>query len=115
MDRIRSRNLPIAQKYLNILQVLCLLDDAQRLALLRKADSKLVTYLCECALNILRGNVPLTSKKSKSKLRQQAPLLRKLATPSSSSSVKKKLLIKSVHLLPLILKPVLSIWSTQKK
>lgn len=115
MDRVRPRNRPIAQKYLDILKVLCLLNVTQREAVLRKADSKLVTYLCECALNILRGNVPLTSKKVKSKLRQQATVLRKLASPSSSVSVKKKLLIKSVELLPLIVKPVLSIWSTQEK
>jgi hypothetical protein len=120
MDRDRSRSKPpIAQKYLDILRVLCVLDVTQRAALIRKADSRLLTYLCECVLNILRGNVPLTTKKSKSRLRKHAPLLRKLAAPIKSrdllKSARRKLLIKSAHLLPLIVKPVLSAWSMPEK
>lgn len=119
MDRGGSRSkLPIAQKYLDILKALCVLDATQRVALLRKADSRLLRYLCECVLNILRGNVPLTSKKSKSRLRKHAPLLRKLAAPTRSQdqpSARRNLLIKSAHLLPLIVKPVLSAWSMPEK
>lgn len=120
MDRAGShrKKTPIGQKYLDILKVLCVLDVTQRVALLRKADSRLVTCLCECALNILRGNVPLNTKKAKRRLRKHAPLLRKLAAPVKSQNptlVKRKLLIKSVHLLPLIVNPVLSAWSTLEK
>ena len=113
-QRRRSSSRPIAQKYWDIFGTLCLLDIAQRKALLRKADSRLVTHICECALNILRGNVPLSSKSCKKRLRQHAPLLRKLPKPGSLT-VRKKLLIKSADILPIILKSVLSVWNTQGK
>lgn len=118
MDRSARRNPPISQKYLDILRVLCMLDVTQRVALLRKADSRLVKYLCECALNILRGDVPLATQKTKSNLRKYAPLLRKLVAPVKSkdpTSTKRKLLVQVPHVIPLIVKPVLSIWSTPGK
>jgi hypothetical protein len=115
--RRRRGRRPIVQKYWNILKTLCLLDDTQRVALLRKADAKLVTYICECALNILRGNIPFTNSRYKRQLRPHAPLLRKLATPAGRGglSVKKRLVVKSARILPLIVKPILLAWNLQEK
>lgn len=102
---------PIRRKYLDILRVLCChLDAVQRTALLRQACPKLVISLVECVLNILRGNVPL-NRRYKSILRKHAPLLRKIIAPGQAIESRKRLLIKAQHLVPVIVKPVLSAWN----
>ena len=83
---------PFSQREKHILQALYHLNEEQRKAILRKADSKLVRRICECALNILVGNVPL-GKNHKSRLRQHAPTLRVLAKPEVSLARKKKLIV----------------------
>ena len=48
--------------------------------MLQKADARLVRRICECALNVLIGNIPL-SKGHKCHLRKHVKVLRKLASP----------------------------------
>ena len=78
-------------------QVLCLpLLQRQKNRRLRKAilehsDSDLICSLCECAWNILKGNVPLTPKQ-KTKLRKCKTHLRKLASKKVSTTRKRKVL-----------------------
>ena len=71
-----------------ILKALFHLNNKQRKALLQTTDSKLVRHICECALNVLIGNVPL-EKSHKSRLQKHAKIL-KLAEPRVSLSKKKK-------------------------
>ena len=67
----RKIHYPFARKEATVLTALYHLNEEQRKALLRKADAKLVRRICECALNVLIGNVPL-SKGHKSRLRKHA-------------------------------------------
>lgn len=46
----------------DFLRALYLLDSEQRLLLLRRASPELIKCICECALNILLGNVPLKTR-----------------------------------------------------
>lgn len=46
---------------LELLKALVQLKPEPRLSLLKVADKSLVTAICECALNVLNGNVHLTS------------------------------------------------------
>jgi hypothetical protein len=59
--------------------------------LITKADRSLVDCLCECADNILRGNVPLT-KLQKEKLKRNKAGLRPLTKQSVSLKKKKAIL-----------------------
>ena len=101
-----KRRHPFAHKDAVILKALFHLNDKQRKALLQKADSKLVRHICECALNVLIGNVPL-EKSEKSRLRKHAKILRKLATPCVSLSKKKKIIVQRGGFLPALLAPII--------
>jgi hypothetical protein len=61
--------------------------------LITKADRSLVNCLCECADNILRGNVPL-AKLLKEKLERNKAGLRALTKKSISLKKKKAILHK---------------------
>ena len=54
-----ARHGPLDKKQIIILHALCCLKRDQRCAILRKAERALVRVVCECALNVLRGNVKL--------------------------------------------------------
>lgn len=97
---------PFARKEATILRALYHLNAKQRKAVLLQADTKLVRYICECALNILSGNVPL-ERGHKSRLRKHACTLRKLAEPSGSLSKKKKIIVQRGGFLPALLAPII--------
>lgn len=98
--------LPFAEKEGYILRALYHLNDEQRKALLRKADPKLVRRICECALNVLVGNVPL-NKNHKSRLRKHAPTLRVLAKRNVTLARKKSLIVQRGGFLPALLAPII--------
>ncbi len=64
----------------------------QREGILRGAKKQLIYCLCECALNVLQGNVILTPE-AKSKLSKHKRLLRELADKKIPVTRKKKLLL----------------------
>lgn len=97
---------PFTEKEGYILRALYHLNEEQRKALLRKADSKLVRRICECALNVLLGNVPL-SNSHKSRLRKHAPALRVLAKPNITLARKKNLIVQRGGFLPALLAPII--------
>lgn len=99
------RRCPINKKYVVILEALYHFNDDQRRALLRRADVRLVKYICECALNILHGNVPLT-KREKDRLEKHAAVLRKLVSSTSRFKSKRALLVKRCKILTLLLAPL---------
>lgn len=91
-----------------LLQAICAASPQQRRALINRADLKLVRCICECALNILKGNVPLKPSEKK-RLSKHKTFLRKLAKIGKSLKTKKKIINqKGGSLLPLILGPVVS-------
>jgi hypothetical protein len=75
--------------------------------LITKADRSLVDCLCECADNILKGNVPLT-KLQKEKLKRNKAELRVL-TKKSVSLKKKKAVLQKGGFLRSLLAPIASI------
>lgn len=99
----------IGKKNAILLQAICEASPQQRRALVNSADLQLVRCICECALNILKGNVPLKSTEKK-KLSKHRLFLRKLAKLGKSLKTKKKIIVnqKGGSLLPLILAPVVS-------
>lgn len=101
----RSRKI-ISQKHTDILRALYHLNPEQRRALLKKADTQLIRYICECALNVLQGNVPL-KKVHKSRLKKHANVLRKLIKPTTGFSTKKKIIVQQGGFLPALLAPII--------
>jgi hypothetical protein len=75
--------------------------------LITKADRSLVDCLCECADNILRGNVPLT-KLQKEKLKRNKAWSRAL-TKKSVSLKKKKAILQKGGFLGSLLAPIASV------
>jgi hypothetical protein len=102
----RTRHRIISQKHTDILRALYHLNPAQRKALLQKADTQLIRYICECALNVLQGNIPLT-KEHKSRLRKHTNILRKLANSTDNFSAKKKIIVQRGGFLPVLLAPLI--------
>lgn len=82
---------------------------AKRKSLLKKADKDQILCLCDCANNILKGNVQLKPKEKK-QLSRHKTALRTLASGKGSRNIKKKrsLLIQKGGFLPALLAPVLS-------
>ena len=64
-----------------------------RKAILKKASPELIHTICECALNILRSNVPLTNH-CKRRLSRHKEKLRKLADKKVSLKTKKSIIQK---------------------
>ena len=82
-------------------------DQAQRTALLRKADPAFVGCICEVALNTLHGYLPIREG-AKKKLRKHACVLLRLAKQSESVGKKKKILLQSGGgFLPALIAPLL--------
>ena len=75
--------------------------------IITKADGSLVDCRCECADNILRGNVPLT-KLQKEKLKRNKAGLRAL-TKKSASLKKKKAILQKGGFLGSLLAPIASV------
>ena len=97
---------PFARKEAAVLTALYHLNEGQRKALLRKADAKLVRRICECSLNVLIGNVPL-SKGHKSRLRKHAKVLRKLSAPDITLQRRKNIIVQRGGFLPALLAPLI--------
>lgn len=97
------------QRNFKLLKLLQKSKKTQRHKLLKTADNDLIVCLCDCANNILKGNVKLKPKE-KRQLSRHKKILRTLASGNSLQSVKKKrnLLIQKGGFLPLLLTPILS-------
>lgn len=93
---------------LDYLKVLCKTNKRQRESILHGADRDLILCLCECADNVLKGNVPLKETQHE-RLRNYKKPLRCMANKNVSVQTKKKLLVQEGGFLPLLLTPILSI------
>ena len=78
----------------------------QQKGIIEGANNELIHCLCECAVNILKGNVPL-SLSQKRKLSQSKKHLRSLADKTVSIPKKKKLLVQKGGFLPALIGPIL--------
>ena len=76
-----------------------------RKAILEHADSDLIRALCECAHNILRGNVKMTPRE-KTRLRKYQTKLRLIARKNVSVKQKRRHLQQTGGFLPALLAPL---------
>lgn len=80
----------------------------ERKALLKVCGNSRIRTVCECAYNVLRGNVPL-AKKSKGQLSKHKAALRRLVKRGEGWAKKRKYLIQKGGgvIIPLLLSAVL--------
>lgn len=90
-------------------KLLLLLTPKERKALFKVADTKRIRTVCECAYNLLRGNLRLKDKCKLRKLRKYKSVLRRLAERGKSWGKKRKYLVQTGggFLIPLLLSTVL--------
>ena len=79
------------KKYAHHLKVMGNATPSMCKAMVKSADAGLVRCLCECALNILKGNVPLSTLQ-KRRLARHKKELRCIANRKTSIATKKKVL-----------------------
>ena len=97
-----------------MLHVLCKAKLAVIKAILKEGNKDLVETLCECCINVLYGNVPLTSSQKK-KLARFKRVMRKLAVKSKTSLKQKKKLLQTGGFLPALIAPALGLLSALLK
>ena len=81
------------RKHAPVLRAMANCSPAMRKGMVKAADPSLVRCLCECALNILKGNVPLSPTHKRSLGRRKKDL-RALASRRGSITGKKRILQK---------------------
>ena len=84
------RKCPIPKKHANFLRALLYLEGKQRIALLNSVNRDFIKCICECALNILKGNVVLKPSE-KNRLKKHVRLRRLLVYKRKNNNKKKKL------------------------
>lgn len=89
---VSTSNKTLDPKTAKVLHAIYHLSKEQRKVLLKTADRRLVKGVCECALNTIKGNVPLTTTQKK-KLAKHKNTLRKLSCKNLKSWQNKKRII----------------------
>lgn len=96
------------KKNIDYIKVLSKANKQQQKAILQAANKELIECLCECALNIVNGNVPLKNSDLQ-KLQKHKSRLRGLSDPSIKIKEKRILLQQKGGFLPILLAPILSL------
>lgn len=98
----------IVKNNISLLKALAVMSPKNRKALLKTADNELILSVCECAYNLLKGNVSVSSQQ-KRKLACFKNILRKLVKKGESLKSKKKYLVQKGGgvFLPILLSAVL--------
>lgn len=97
------------RKHLPLLKWLSTASPKTTKAVLKVADAEVLNCICECCLNVLKGNVPL-SPAQKRRLSKCKGVLRQLGGPRSLSLKKKRQLVQSggfLGALPIMMRLVL--------
>lgn len=76
-------------------------------AILKTGDRDLINALCECSLNVLKGNVPLTCRQKK-RLSRYKSTLRELANRKYSVKKKRQALMQKGGFLQYLIEPVVA-------
>jgi len=95
------------QRYLPLLKRINKLGDRAKRQFVKNCDKEFVSCVSECAKNIIKGNVPLTSGQM-NRLRRERNNIRSLALKKTSVKKKKRILQKG-GLLGAILPPIISV------
>lgn len=96
------------KRNLQVLRAVALMKPKQRKLILKAADKELIQSLCECALNLLRGNIKIDTNK-KVKLSRFKTVLRRLVKSGESFKKKKSFIVQKGGgiLFPLLINAVL--------
>ena len=95
------------KKHGDFLKVLAKCNTKQRKALLQHISLELLKCLCECCLNVLKGNVSLSASQ-KRQLGRHRRVLRSMADRKTPNKRKRQLLLQKGGFLPALLGPILS-------
>lgn len=95
------------RQHVKNLQLIHSCPRALRKQLLKKLPSKIIKTICECSLNVLKGNIPI-SRYQKNQLGKHKTLLRKLATKKGSLYQKKRLIIQKGGFLNILIPAAVS-------
>ena len=95
------------RKHSDFLKVLSKCNAKQRKVILQNASPSLLKCLCECGLNILKGNVKL-SPSQKRQLSRHKQMLRILADRKVPVKRKRQGLVQKGGFLPALFGPILS-------
>jgi len=90
-------------------KLLLSLTPAERKAVLKVLDARRIRSICECAHNLLQGNIPLSDKRKLQKLRKHKSTLRRLAARGVSWIKKRRYLVQKGggFLIPILLSAAL--------
>ena len=97
----------LTRKYLPTLKRIRKMGDRAKREYVRKCDREFVDCVSECAKNVIKGNVPLSSRQM-TQLRRKRYDLRALSKKKTSLRAKRKILQKGGFLTAL-LPPILSV------
>lgn len=91
------------------IQLFLSLSPKERKAVLKVCDNKRIRSICECAHNLLKGNVHVKDKNTLHKLSKYKSILRRLTKRGESWCKKRRYLVQrgGGFLLPLLLSTVL--------
>lgn len=104
-------NMTLSKEQLRQLELLKICPQHLRKSLLKRLPSSCIKAICECTLNVLHGNVPLT-KQQKNCLRKHKCTLRQIGNKKGSLFTKKKLIIQKGGFLNILIPAALTAIST---
>lgn len=96
------------KKHLDTLRVLKTAKPKLRQSVLASADNDLIHCLCECAHNVLNGNVKLSPGQKKILGKHKKPI-RDLASKKTALKKKRRILVQKGGFLPALLAPIIGI------
>ncbi len=99
---IMSRNV---QHCIDHLKVLSKCNTKQRRGIIETANPVVFKAICECSLNVVKGNIPLTPTQ-KRQITPYKNILRSLADRNKSFQAKKRILIQKGGFLPILLRAI---------
>ena len=94
-------------KNAHVLRTLAFSKPQLRKAILKAADSSIINSICECCYNVLKGNVPLSTRQ-KASLQRFKKVLRNLTQRGHTIQRKKRILVQhGGAFLPALLAPII--------
>lgn len=98
----------LSKKQVRDLQLIDTCPAPLRKHLLKKLPTRSVKAVCECSLNVLKGNIPLSSHQKKS-LSKYKSTLRKIGNKKGSLLQKKKLIVQNGGFLNILIPAALTV------
>lgn len=98
----------LKKQQLNELKLIHSCPKALRKHFLKKLPNRTVKTICECTLNLLKGNIPLSPAKKRT-LAKYKTTLRKIGTQKGSLFTKKKLIVQHGGFLNILIPAALTV------